>query len=106
MRRAQVRAPAPAMAAPCSLAITRSGPARPCGLASPDTQPLPPDALPSNALAARVCRRVCLSPCRRARRVMTKVKANEILDDAQRLAQALKEVARLKAKLRDVRSKR
>ncbi|KAA0177306.1 hypothetical protein FNF27_01084 [Cafeteria roenbergensis] len=42
----------------------------------------------------------------RARRVMTKVKANEILDDAQRLAQALKEVARLKAKLRDVRSKR
>lgn len=43
---------------------------------------------------------------RRARRVMTKIKANEILDDAQRLAQALKEVARLKAKLKDVRSKK
>lgn len=38
--------------------------------------------------------------------MMAKVKANEILDDAQRLAQALKEVARLKARLKAVRSKK
>jgi hypothetical protein len=37
---------------------------------------------------------------------MARVQANEILDDGQRLAQALKEVARLKAKLKAVRSKK
>jgi len=37
---------------------------------------------------------------------MTKVRPNEILDDAQRLAKALKDVSRLKQKLKQVRSKK
>ena len=66
-------------------------PAIPQRHASPAIPPDPPSPQPTR---------------RRARRVMTKVRPNEILDDAQRLAKALKDVSRLKQKLKQVRSKK